>query len=87
MPKINFYCMYPQYNKQLDETYPIATGGLKLIRSLYLVVPYKNIPKIKKGQFPSLPIKWTRTDRPSVVKDEAVLKEWGVSFLVDEVRK
>lgn len=87
MPKIDYYCLYPQYNKQLDETYPIATGGLKLVRSLYLVVPYEKAPRMRKGQFPSLPTKWTRADRPEVVKSGPVLKEWGVSFLVDEVRK
>ena len=81
MPKINFYCMSPQYNKQLDEHYPIETQGLEIVRSLYLVVPHEKAPRIKEGQFPPLPHKWNTEDHYKTGSKGAILKGWESHFL------
>jgi hypothetical protein len=89
IPKIKYYCLYPQYNKQLDQAYPIKISPqIPITRTLYLVIPHSEAPRVTKGQFPPLPIGKPQLIRPLLPSsDQTVLKEWGVSFLMENVIK
>jgi len=89
IPKIKNYCLYPQYNVQLDEAYPIKLKPqVAITRVLYLVIPHEDSPKVRDGQFPPLPVGRPQMIRPRLPSsDQMVLKEWGVSFLMENVIK
>jgi hypothetical protein len=86
IPNYPYYCVYPQYNKQLDEAFPVSiTPKAEYIRSLYILVPHQETPRISEGQFPPLPHEDSNSFRPSVlIRKELELREWGVAFLASE---
>ena len=84
IPEYPFYCIYPQYNRQLDDVLPVGINleQATFIRSLYVLVPLKKEPDVEDPSeipFPSLdPARF----RPSVkIKKEFMFREWGVAFL------
>lgn len=85
IPQIEYYCLYPQYNEQLDQAYPVKiTPQVAFVRTLYLVIPHYKKPKVANGIFPPLPVGHPaklRKRAPS--SKDMVLKEWGVAFLMD----
>lgn len=87
IPSYPFYCIYPQYNKQLDPALPVAIklDQATFMRSLYVLVPYKEEPDADTPQIVPFPVKEPE-DRPSVqIKRENNFREWGVAFLESPV--
>lgn len=86
IPAYPHYCVYPQYNKQLDTAFPVTITPLaEHIRSLYILVPHKDVPRFTKGQFPPLPSEDSNSLRPSVlIQKELEFREWGVAFMAQE---
>src|SRR5690606_27926470 len=48
IPDYPFYCIYPQYNRQLNEVLPIGidVDQKNFIRSLYVLIPHKEEPDV-----------------------------------------
>jgi hypothetical protein len=79
-----FYCIYPQYNSQLDQALPIKINldHSHFVRSLYVLVPHKGPPDPDQPQIVPLPLLDSEEIRPNVlIKHENMFKEWGVAFL------
>jgi len=88
IPNEKYYCIYPQYNQQLDAAFPIMiTPEVKNYRSLYILVPHKTELVVKKGQYPPLPNESPYKFRPKVEATDTALREWGVAFLSSSVFK
>jgi hypothetical protein len=84
IPDYPFYCIYPQYNQQLDATLPVTIQleQSSFIRSLYILVPHKSEPDADEPQWVALPFKEHESLRPAVkIKRENMFREWGVAFL------
>ncbi len=84
IPDFPFYCIYPQYNKQLDEVLPVSISleFSNLNRSLYVLIPHKKEPDVDEPQLIPFPILDSVEVRPVVlIKYENMFKEWGVAFL------
>lgn len=84
IPDYPFFCIYPQYNEQLDAVLPIATNleQTKFTRSLYVLVPHKKEPDVDEPQVIPFPILDSLDIRPvSIIKHENMFKEWGVAFI------
>jgi hypothetical protein len=84
IPDYPFYCIYPQYNEQLNAALPveIELEQSSFVRSLYILVPHKTEPDAEQEQFVSLPFKDSEPLRPSVkLTRENMFSEWGVAFL------
>lgn len=84
IPDFPFFCIYPQYNEQLDAILPVATSLEKttFIRSLYILVPHKKEPDVDEPQVIPFPILDSQDMRSiPVIKHENMFKEWGVAFL------
>jgi hypothetical protein len=85
IPEYPFYCIYPQYNSQLDALLPvdISIGQSRFYRSLYILLPYQSPPSPQNvvSELP-LPVKNPNEIRPDTkVKREVDFREWGVAFL------
>ncbi len=84
IPDYPFYCVYPQYNSQLDPILPIEIGVDQntFIRSLYVLIPHKKEPDIEDPQEIPFPTKDPAEFRPGVkILRENMFREWGVAFL------
>jgi hypothetical protein len=84
IPDYPYYCIYPQYNNQLDPAIPtsISIPDTKFTRSLYVLVPHRKAPDAEESQNIPLP----KNDSSSLrtiptFKHETMFKEWGVAFL------
>ena len=86
IPDFPFYCIYPQYNQQLDPILPVVISleQSQLTRSLYVLIPHKKEPDVDEPQEIPFPILDSSEIRPrSLLKYENMFKEWGVAFLGD----
>jgi hypothetical protein len=84
IPDYPFYCIYPQYNDQLNAALPVEINleQSSFTRSLYILVPHKSEPSADELQFVALPFKDPESLRPSVkITRENMFSEWGVAFL------
>jgi hypothetical protein len=84
IPAYPFYCIYPQYNHELDPALPveISVEHHTFLRSLYVLVPHKTGPDINEPQDISLPTKDHAQFRPGAkIQRENMFREWGVAFL------
>ena len=84
IPDLPFYCIYPQYNQQLDAVLPVSIGleQSQLIRSLYVLIAHKKEPDMAEPQAIPFPTLDSAEIRPVVsIKYENMFKEWGVAFL------
>lgn len=84
IPDYPFYCIYPQYNRELDPVLPVEIGldQSSFIRSLYVLVPHKKEPDFVDLQEIPLPVGDPGEYRPgSKIKRENMFREWGVAFL------
>lgn len=84
IPDYPYFCVYPQYNRELDEEIPVRIHleQASLTRALYLLVPYKEAPDSTQLPLIPLPTNDPNDIRPSVkITRENMFKEWGVAFL------
>lgn len=84
IPDYPYFCIYPQYNQQLDSALPVTVNlaHTNFIRALFILVPHKEAPDANSPQTVPLPLKdSTQIRPPSLIKHENMLKEWGVAFL------
>ena len=84
IPDYPFYCIYPQYNKVLDDVLPVSISleQTQFIRSLYVLVPHRKEPDVDEPQMIPFPVLDSAEVRPkSQIKYENMFKEWGVAFL------
>lgn len=85
IPDYPYYCIYPQYNNELDPALPVTlkVDQATFTRALYVLVPFKKEPSIENA-LPDVP--FPRKDpaefRPSTkITREVMFREWGVAFL------
>jgi hypothetical protein len=79
-----FYCVYPQYNEQLDKALPveISTPQTSFTRALYILRPHKTAPNVADVHEISFPSRDPASYRPTTkIKREIMFREWGVAFL------
>lgn len=84
IPNYPYYCIYPQYNQQLNEALPvfIILDQVRFTRSLYVMVPHRKEPNADQAQEIPFPTLDPAQIRPSsLIKYENMFKEWGVAFL------
>jgi hypothetical protein len=84
IPDFPFYCVYPQYNTQLDNALPMSTNleQLRFNRALYILYPHKKEPSASETYSVPLPRLDSQEIRPeSTIQYEVMLNEWGVAFL------
>lgn len=84
IPDYPYYCIYPQYNSQLDPILPVEIDVEQntFIRSLYVLIPHKKEPDAEEPQEIPFPIKDPAEFRPGAkIKREIEFREWGVAFL------
>ncbi len=84
IPDYPYYCIYPQYNEQLDAALPVSfeMEQASFTRSLYVLIPHKTEPDMDETYATPLPMKDPETFRPStLITRENMFKEWGVAFL------
>lgn len=84
IPDYPYYCIYPQYNGQLDPIIPVEIDIQQntFIRSLYVMIPFKKAPEGDEVLETPLPVKDPSEFRPSArIKREVEFREWGVAFL------
>lgn len=88
IPDYPFYCLYPQYNNELDRALPITINleQTSFIRVLYVLVPFQKGPDIENPQQGvSFPYKDPAEMRPlTKIRRENMFREWGVAFLGTE---
>lgn len=84
IPDYPYYCMYPQYNKELDEVLPvtISVEQVHFTRALFVLVPHREVPDVDQSYLIPLPTLESEEVRPkTIIKYENMFKEWGVAFL------
>lgn len=84
IPDYPFYCIYPQYNQQLDPILPVSISldQTEFTRSLYVLVPHRKEPDVDEPQVIPFPLLDSAEIRPkALIKRENMFKEWGVAFL------
>lgn len=84
IPDYPFYCIYPQYNRELDPIIPIEIDSEQttFIRSLYVLVPHQKTPDMADDHAIPLPGKDPSEFRPGTkIQREIMFREWGVAFL------
>jgi hypothetical protein len=87
IPELPTYCVYPQYNNELDKAMPVSiTPRFNFIRVLFIIVPHKEF-KLAGEIYPSYPRKEHEKIRTEFNLDETLLMEWGVAFLDDNLIK
>lgn len=88
IPNYPFYCLYPQYNSELDAALPISIQleQTSFTRVLYVLVPFDKGPNIGNAHAGvPFPHKDASENRPSTkIVRENMFKEWGVAFLGTE---
>lgn len=83
IPDYPYYCVYPQYNRQLDPILPVLIDIEQntFLRSLYVLVPHKTEPDVAAPQEIPFPSKDPAEFRPaSRIQRENEFREWGVAF-------
>ncbi len=85
IPKYSFYCVYPQYNGQLDPALAVEIDVEQntFFRSLYVLVPHAKEPDVDSGP-PAVPYPFKDPSalRPRArIQREVEFREWGVAFL------
>lgn len=86
IPDYRFFCIYPQYNRELDSIIPIEIDleQTTFIRSLYVLVPYQKAPDIEETPPVPFPTQDPSQYRPgSKIQRETMFREWGVAFIGD----
>lgn len=84
IPDYPYYCVYPQYNRELDAAIPVEIDleRTTFIRSLYVLVPHKKEPDMEEPQEIPFPSNDPTEYRPGVkITRENTFREWGVAFL------
>lgn len=84
IPDYPYYCIYPQYNRQLDPVIPVEIDVEQntFIRSLYVLIPHRKEPDMDDPQEVPFPSQDPAEYRPSAkIKRENMFREWGVAFL------
>lgn len=84
IPDYPVICIYPQYNKELDEVLPVELEieQATFTRVLYVLVPHRESPEFNSDSSISLPQSNPESIRPSLkITRENMFKEWGVAFL------
>jgi len=84
IPDYPYFCIYPQYNEQLDPVLPVQLDieQASFTRALYVLVAYRDAPD--SSQMPLIPFPSLDPEsiRPStLITRENMFKEWGVAFL------
>jgi hypothetical protein len=88
MPNYPYYCLYPQYNNQMQKAAPLKVSlEADFSRVLYILIPLKSLALKNKEIYPPLPQKDFTPSRPSPMDAKIKLKEWGVAFLINSVIK
>lgn len=85
IPDLPFYCIYPQYNTQLDQSIPIkiSLDQVHFTRALYVLVGHPKEPE-QENSTVTIPHLDPRANHPSTkIKYENMFKEWGVAFLAE----
>lgn len=88
IPDYPFYCLYPQYNNELDTALPVNIDleQTSFTRVLFVLVPFQKEPDIEHPH-PGVPFpqKDPAEMRPSTkIRRENMFREWGVAFLGTE---
>src|SRR5690606_17574011 len=84
IPDYPYYCIYPQYNAQLDPVIPVEIDleQTSFIRSLYVLIPHKKEPNVDDPQEIPFPTQDPGEFRPGAkIQRENMFREWGVAFL------
>lgn len=84
IPDFPYYCIYPQYNAQIDPVLPvkISLDQHIFVRSLYVLVPHRKEPDADDPVEIPFPIKDPAIYKPNtLIKREVEFREWGVAFL------
>ena len=83
IPQEPVYCVYPQYNDQLDAALPIKlTPEAPFTRVVFILVPHRSDERRPAAQmFPELPRNSHVPLRPQVKQGALHYLEWGVAFL------
>lgn len=84
IPDYPFFCIYPQYNEQLDVAVPVALDleQSSLTRVLYVLIPSQGSPELEGDSQLSPPTQNPEFNRPATkIQRENMFKEWGVAFL------
>ena len=84
IPDYPFFCIYPQYNEQLDVAVPVALDleQSSLTRVLYVLIPSEHSAELEEHSQASFPTQNPELMRPTTkIKRENMFKEWGVAFL------
>ena len=84
IPEYPYYCVYPQYNSQLDPILPVEIDIEQntFMRSLYVLVPHKVEPDMESEPEIPFPSGDPGEFRPSSrIQRENMFREWGVAFL------
>lgn len=75
------FCVYPQYNKELDAALPIQVKpAVPFVRVLFVLVPHRPDEKTQPV-FPPLPRQSHFDLRTKNIEGELQFLEWGVAFL------
>lgn len=84
IPDYPYYCIYPQYTETLDKALPvnISLPQTKFLRTLFVLVPHKEVPDVDAPQATPLPVLDPQEIRPAgFIRHENNFREWGVAFL------
>ncbi len=86
IPAYPYYCVYPQYDTQLEANFPIEKGLMNSRpwrRSLYVMVPHREVITTQLKSPVPLPYKDPASITPEAADSRSgpVFLEWGVAFL------
>lgn len=84
IPQEPVYCVYPQFNQQLDQALPITLSpAAPFTRVVFILVPHREeeVRRPAGQRFPALPRNSHVPLRPQMAKSEWHFLEWGVAFL------
>jgi hypothetical protein len=83
IPQEPVYCVYPQFNAQLDAALPVEiTPQAPFLRVVFILVPHRQQERLPASVFPELPRHSHLPLRP-VISEAGPLEymEWGVAFM------
>ena len=83
IPQEEAWCVYPQYNRQLDQALPVSlTPSAPFTRVVFVVVPHRREERRPASAFPELPRLSHVPLRPAKPQASKLhYLEWGVAFL------
>lgn len=87
LPRVDSWCVYPQYNQQLDKILPVKlTPSMPFVRVAFVLVPHNQEQRRPASAFPQPPRRGHASLRPTRSADQQVhMMEWGVAFLASEL--